>query len=366
MNKINEGLEGVAIGTSKITFIDGLNGTLIYRGYRVEDIASKYSFEEVAYLLLLGKFPEPEELIVFSKKMSEARNLPKWAYQIMDLIPEKASYMAALRTILSAMPVKDHSYPPELEEAIKLIAAVPVIIAYLFNKRKGRQFREPDMSLGHVENYLYMLLGEKPLPEKIKLLETYLILSMDHSINASTFTARVVTSTEADLTSSIVAAVSALIGPLHGGAPSKVDTLLDEIGCIENAEFTIKQKLAHGERIMGFGHRVYKIYDPRGAALRSICEKYKKFDPLLQLGLEVEPIIVKILKEEKPGRDLYTNLEFWAAAALRVSGLESGLYTPTFCLGRIVGWSAHIIEQAGKNRLIRPTILYTGSIPKES
>ncbi|WP_339804667.1 citrate/2-methylcitrate synthase [uncultured Marinobacter sp.] len=364
MSEIKEGLEGVAIGTSEITYIDGMEGQLIFRGHWVEDLAIKYSFEQVAYLLLFGEIPDPAELATFSKSMADARQLPEWVYLMLDLVPDEASYMAALRTAISAMPVAVKHYPPEKEEAIRLIARAPVVLAYLFNKRNDQQFVGPDPTLGHVENYLYMLAGERPSLEKVKLLETYLVLSMDHSINASTFTARVVTSTEADLTSSIVAAISALLGPLHGGAPSKVDTLLDEIGSVENAEAVIKKKVGGGERVMGFGHRVYKTHDPRGAALRSMCEKYKDCDPLLQLGLEVEQVIVDTLQELKPGRDLYPNLEFWAAAALRVSGLEKDMYTPTFCLGRIVGWSAHIIEQASKNRLIRPTVVYSGAFPE--
>ncbi|HIO31416.1 MULTISPECIES: citrate/2-methylcitrate synthase [Marinobacter] len=364
MNAINEGLEGIAIGKSKITYIDGLKGQLIFRGHWVEELATKHSFEEVAYLLLFGELPTPMDLAAFSKSMADARELPQWIYPMLDLIPDEVSYMAALRTAMSTMPLEKEHFPPEKEEAIRLIARAPVILAYLFNKRMGQPFVGPDPSLGHVDNYLYMLSGERPAAEKVKLLETYLVLSMDHSINASTFTARVVTSTEADLTSSIVAAISALLGPLHGGAPSKVDTLLDEIGSVENAEAVIRNKVERGERIMGFGHRVYKTHDPRGAALRSMCEKYKACDPLLQLGLEVEQVIVDTLQELKPGRDLYPNLEFWAAAALRVSGLQKDMYTPTFCLGRIVGWSAHIAEQAGKNRLIRPTVVYSGTFPE--
>lgn len=363
MTIIHEGLEGIAIGNSEISYINGEKGELIYRGHWVQELATKNSFEEVAYLLLFGKLPDEILLKTFNEALCQARQLPDWIFSLLDSIPDETSYMAALRTGISAIPIGKVNYPPQIEEAIRIISAVPVILSYVFNRRKEKSFVGPDMSCGHIENYLYMLNGERPSEDNVKILETYLILSMDHSINASTFTARVVTSTEADMTSSIVASISALLGPLHGGAPSKVDSLLDEIGTTDNTATIVKEKVKNGHRIMGFGHRVYKTHDPRGAALKYICEKYRDSDPLLQLGLDAEQIIIDTLAELKPDRELYPNLEYWAAAALRVSGLERDMYTPTFCLGRVVGWSAHIIEQSEKNRLIRPTVVYTGNFP---
>jgi len=364
MTDIHEGLEGVAIGTSEITFINGAEGQLIYRGHWVKSLAVNNSFEEVAYLLLFGNLPDATELAYFSNALKQARQLPDWVFSMLDLVPAETDYMAAMRTAISAMPHEGDSYPPSTAQAIRIIAAAPVILAYLYNSRAKKNFVGPNSYLDHVENYLYMLHGTPASPEKVRMLETYLVLSMDHAINASTFTARVVTSTEADMTSSIVASIGALLGPLHGGAPSKVDGLLDEIGTVENTEAVVRAKVAAGERIMGFGHRVYKTHDPRGYALKDICKQYQNSDPLLKLGLEAEQIITDTLAELKPGRDLYPNLEYWAAAALRVSGLERDLYTPTFCLGRLVGWSANILEQASHNRLIRPTIVYTGDFPQ--
>lgn len=364
MTDIHEGLEGIAIGTSDITHINGAKGELIYRGYWVKDLAVERSFEEVAYLLLYGNLPDAIELKQFDEALKQYRRIPNWVFAILDQIPTETDYMAAMRAAISAIPTTGERYPPSAAEAIKIIAIAPVILAYIYNSRQGKTFVGSNPSMSHVENYLYMLHGAPAAPEKVKILETYLILSMDHSINASTFTARVVVSTESDLISSIVASIGALMGPLHGGAPSKVDSLLDEIGELENTEAVIKHKVASGERIMGFGHRVYKTTDPRGYALKNICKQFQNSDPLLKLGLEAEQIITDTLAKLKPGRKLFPNLEYWAAAALRVSGLERELYTPTFCLGRLVGWSANIIEQSSSNRLIRPTVVYTGNFPE--
>ena len=273
--------------------------------------------------------------------------------------------MQVIRTAISALPVAGESWPPGHDQAIDILAKAPTMIAYHHNYHAGKKCPSPDSSLGHAANYLYMLHHTKPSQAMAKALDAYLILSADHGSNASTFTARVITSTRSDIVSAITGAIGALIGPLHGGAPSMVDDMLDAIGSEQNVEPWLRAQLDKGERLMGFGHRVYKTYDPRSAALRGIVKKFASESRLFKLSLLVEKEAVRLLEEYKPGRRLYPNLEFWAAGVLRTVELPRSLYTPTFCMARIAGWSANILEQAENNRLIRPSSIYIGPEPKE-
>lgn len=363
MKDLRVGLEGVAIAESEISSVNGEKGELIYRGYWAEQLTQDHKYEDIVYLLWNGELPTSAQAESFRKQLADLREIPGYIKDIIQKLPPNTPVMSVLRTAVSALEVPGPAWPPTQEQAMKVLACAPTIIMYYHNLNSGSGEREPDLSLDHAENYLYMLHGEKPIEAHARALETYLMLSADHDMNASTFTSRVVTSTEADIISAFTAAIGALIGPLHGGAPSKVDDMLDEIGNEKNVEPWLREKLEKGERLMGFGHRVYKTYDPRAAALREVTKKFADQSHLFKLSLYVEEVATRLLEEYKPGRNLYPNLEFWAAGVMRTINLPRTLYTPTFCVGRIGGWGAHIMEQAAHNRLIRPSAIYTGPIP---
>lgn len=364
MADLHIGLEGIAVAETAISDVRGAVGQLIYRGHWVQDLVGEYSYEAVVYLLWNGKLPNKQEDAEFTQYLAKRRPLAAYQKKIIELLPKDLTPMEVLRTVISSIHPAGEPYPSSPDQAAEILAKAPTIIAYYHNFHEGHECIEPDASLSHAANYLYMLHHEKPNEGMTKALEAYLILSADHGTNASTFTARVVTSTQADITSAITSAIGALIGPLHGGAPSHVDDMLDEIGTEDNIEPWIRKQLDNDVRLMGFGHRVYKAYDPRAAALRSIVKKFAAENHLFKLSLEVEKKAVKLLEEYKPGRNLYPNLEFWAAGVLRTVKLPRTLYTPTFCIARIAGWSANIFEQTANNRLIRPSSIYTGPEPQ--
>lgn len=362
-SELKVGLEGVAVAKSAVSYANGEKGELVYRGMWAGDLAKEKSFDEVAYLILYGSLPAADELLRMQAALAARRALPQAMLQVIEAAPREVSYMSVLRAALSVGVLEGKAWPPTLEQALDVFAKAPVILAHRYNYLNNRPLRQPRSDLAHVENYLYMLQGDVPASSLVRALSAYLILCMDHDLNASTFTARVVVSTQSDFISGICGAIGSLIGPLHGGAPSKVDDLLDEIGSEEHAERVIRDKLERGDRLMGFGHRVYKTWDPRAAALKYVVQQLGDRDPLLRLSLAVESAAVRLLDEYKPGRNLYPNVEFWAAAVLRCVKLPRELYTPTFCCSRIAGWSAHILEQAADNRLIRPSSIYVGPMP---
>lgn len=363
MADLRIGLEGVAVAESQISCVNGEKGELIYRGYWAEEVVKGRTYEDIVHLLWYGHLPSAEEAANFKKQFASKRAIPDYVKEIIRKLPEDMPSMSVLRTAVSALMVPGEDWPPTVEQALEILAKAPTIITYHYNLINGQPEREPRMDLGHAANYLYMLHGEEPAESHIRALDTYLMLSADHDMNASTFTSRVITSTRADIVSAIVGAIGALIGPLHGGAPSKVDDMLDAIGTEENAEQWLREQLEKGERLMGFGHRVYKTYDPRAAALREVTKQFANENRLFKLSLYVEKVAIKLLEEYKPGRNLYPNLEFWAAGVLRTIRLPRELYTSTFCLSRIAGWSAQIMEQAANNRLIRPSCIYVGPQP---
>lgn len=364
MAEVNTGLEGIVVAETKITHVDGLKGQLIYRNYPIENLVANTCYEDIAYLLCKGSKPNKKESEEFKKALALKRSLPPHIEKIFQALPQNFNRMAALRTGLSALDLESEEWPPSLEQGMGIIAKIPTLVAHFDALAKGKKPIEPDPTLGHTENYLYMLQGKKPDSALVNALDAYLITAADHGMNASTFTARIVTSTRSDMLSAIIAAVGALKGPLHGGAPSEVDDMLDAIKTIQNAESWIRTQLKAGERIMGFGHRVYKTYDPRAAVLKQIVKKLPTQDNAqLALSLAVEETAIKLLEEHKPGRNLYPNVEFWAAAILRAVALPRQLYSPTFAIARSAGWVANILEQAENNRLIRPSARYIGRIP---
>lgn len=364
MSDINTGLEGVLVAETKIAHVDGQKGQLIYQGYDIEDVIGTSMYEDVVYLLWFGKKPNTEERHNFCAQLQAARQLPERITNLITSLPHDFGAMAALRTATSALSVTQ-AWPPSHEDGISIIAKFPCIIAAYYRHSQGLEIIPPDVSLGHTENYLYMLSGEKPNAEMTRALDTYLMLGADHGMNASTFTARVVTSTCSDIISAVTAGIGALKGPLHGGAPSIVDDMLDEIGSVSNVTNYLEGKLKADERLMGFGHRVYKTYDPRAGALRKVVESLPADNSQLELSLAVEKEAIRLLAEYKPGRNLYPNVEFWAAAVLRTVGVPRELYPPTFAASRTAGWTANIFEQAENNRLVRPSAKYVGRIPEK-
>lgn len=358
------GLEGIVVAETNLSLVDGQAGRLIYRGYGASWLAMHKTFEEVAHLLWTGRLPSESELDVLRGKFRQYRELQPQVLDVISALPNSFDMMSTLRTALSAVaPVAEET---NVETAIQLTAMVPTIIAARQSFLENRPIVEPHRELNHTANYLYMLRGGTvPSDKDVKALEAYLVITMEHGMNASTFTGRVIASTKADSVSAVVGAVGAMKGPLHGGAPSEVMTMLEDIGEIERAEAFIRGALLGGERLMGFGHRVYKTTDPRAQALRGVVEQLAGDDPWFALSVAVEDLAVRLLEEYKPGRKLYANVEYWAAAILRTAGVAKHLYTPTFCCSRMVGWTAHIMEQAENNRLIRPQSDYIGPVYNE-
>ena len=352
------GLEGVVAATTAISKVEGTVGRLIYRGYNIHDLTRTTSFEEVANLLWFGHLPNKEELLDLKVRLLADRTMPDAILRILSDLPATTEPMDALRTATSAWGAMSIKGRPAIEQAIAVTARFPVFLAAFHRMRNGLQPLESHPELGHAANYLYLLTGKIPEEQHVKALDAYLVLLADHGMNASTFTARVVASTESDIVSAVVAAIGALKGPLHGGAPSKVQDMLKAIGTIENAENWLRNALARGERLMGFGHRVYKTEDPRAEELRDLAHLA---DPQeFVLARRVEELALALLKERKPDQRLNTNVEFYSAVLLASVGLPGDLFTPTFAVSRVVGWTAHILEQVSNNRLIRPEADYTG------
>jgi len=358
-----KGLEGIIAAETEIGFIDGEQGKLVYRGEWAKDLAINKEFEEVAYLIWYGKLPNKQELEELKSSMKKYRGIPDYIHSILENLPEDMDFMSVLRTCISALGTSKFSWPPTVEQAIQITSIAPTIIAYWYRKQQNKSFVEPDLNLDHVENYLYMIKGNKPEESHTKALTAYLILTIEHGMNASTFSARVVISTESELISAITAAIGAMKGPLHGGAPSGVIKMLEEIGNKNNIESWVKNSLEKGEKLMGFGHRVYKTRDPRAEALKIVSKQLTGQSEWLELALELEDKAIKILNEYKPGRKLYTNVEFYAAAVLKGISLPQELFTPTFTASRIVGWTGHAIEQSKNNRIFRPASKYVGKSP---
>lgn len=360
------GLEGVVAASTALSHVFGEEGRLVYRGYEIHQLAGKASFEEVAYLLWNGRLPNQMELSELQAKLNANRALPPNVIQIIREFPATASPMDVLRTGVSAlgtMAPERFDEGPNLDQAIELVAQVPTILATFHRHRQGLDPIPPRDDLNTAQSYLYQLFGTLPDEDHWQPLETYLVLLADHGMNASTFTARVIASTASDMCSAVTGALGALKGPLHGGAPSKVLDMLNEIGTVENVEAWLTAALDRGERLMGFGHRVYKAEDPRAEILRGLAKRAS--DPeFFELSRRTEERALALLAERKPGRRLYTNVEFYSAAVLAAVGLPGDMFTPTFAVARMVGYTAHILEQTANNRLIRPESEFVGPTDK--
>jgi citrate synthase len=354
------GLEGIVAATTSISHVDGEAGRLVYRGYDIHDLAHSTTFEEVASLLWSGHLPTRAELEDFHAQLLAARHLPAAVVDLLRTLPPETAPMDALRTAVSSWGMYMIQGTPTLEQARSLTASFPLILAAFHRCRLGLEPLTSRADLGYAANYLYLLTGQEPTPAHVQGLDAYLVMLADHSMNASTFTARVVASTASDLASSVVAALGALKGPLHGGAADKSYEMLAAIGTVERAEPWIRSALARGERLMGFGHRAYKTTDPRSEELRIMAQQA---DPEgFAYAHTVEKLALAILEEVKPGRRLHTNVDFYSAVLLHAVGIPVDLFTPTFSLARVAGWTAHILEQTANNRLIRPLAEYTGPL----
>lgn len=363
-----EGLEGVVAASTALSHVYGEEGRLVYRGYDIHELAGKASFEEVAYLLWLGHLPTATELDWLNDRLDANRDLPAPVLDVIRATPKDAAPMDALRTAVSAIgPLYPELFsvdtPPKLESAIALSARFPGILAAFHRLRQGLDPIPHKPGLRTAQSYLYQLFGHEPEERHWRPLETYLILLADHGMNASTFTARVIASTQSDMCSALTGAVGALKGPLHGGAPSLVLDMLNEIGSAENVDAWLTAALDRGDRLMGFGHRVYKAEDPRAEVLRGLAETASD-RAFFELSYRTEQRALALLNERKPGRRLYTNVEFYSAAVLAAVGLPGDLFTPTFAVARSVGYSAHVLEQMANNRLIRPQSEFVGRTDK--
>ncbi len=359
---MTEGLDGVVAAATRLSHVDGEAGRLTIAGYAVEDIAPNATFEEVAYLLLHDRLPEPAELRSFAHALAERRALPKIA---MDVLQEAARAevppMDALRMGASLLSLGRAENARD--DAITAIASFPTIVGVYWRLRNGDRPVPVRTNLSHAAHYLHQVFGAEPSAERTRALETYLNTVCDHGLNASTFAARVIVSTHSDVISALTGAVGALKGPLHGGAPGPALDMVLEIGAPERAEAVIVAKLDRGERLMGFGHRIYRVRDPRADVLGRAAERFYSSDgdrSLYQLARAVETTALRLLRERKPDRRLDTNVEFYTALLLHGLGLPTDLFTPTFAVGRVLGWAAHCLEQLRDGRLVRPQSTYVG------
>ena len=355
------GLEGVVATRTRLSSVDGAAGRLVIAGFSVEELAGQASFEETLYLLWNDALPDREQLSVLGRDLAARRALPKVAAEVLEAAAGWVPLMDALRMSSGTLGLGNGD---DRDDALRLVAAFPTIVAAYWRLSQGYELVEPDPKLSHAANYFYMLSGEVPSTERVRALETYLNTVCDHGMNASTFAARVIVSTRSDLVSAVVGAVGALKGPLHGGAPGPALDVVFEIGEAGSAEEYLRARLECGERLMGFGHRVYKVRDPRADVLASAAKRLYATDAdrdLYRLALEVEKTALRLLEEYKPGRNLDTNVEFYTALLLYGLGLPTELFTPTFAVGRVAGWTAHCFEQRELDRLIRPQSEYVGA-----
>jgi citrate synthase len=356
------GLEGIVAAQTEISLVDGQNGRLVYRGYVIADLAEVMSFEEVAYLLWFGELPAEPELKDITANLAGHRDLKPATAASIKAMPADTDPMDVLRTAVSAQGAARHLEKPTIEQAIAYTAAFPTILAAFHRQRNGKDWVAPRADLAHAANYLYMLNGQEADPDTVQALNSYLVLLADHGMNASTFTARVIASTDSDMGSCLVGAIGALKGPAHGGAPSLVLDQMDEIGGAENVDRWARDVLDQHRRFMGFGHRVYRTYDPRARILKAMAERMNP--TFYALASKVEETVLGLLQERHPERPQATNVEFYSSGVLEAIGLPRDLFPPTFAVSRAAGWTAHILEQVGNNRLIRPQSEYVGPEPR--
>lgn len=351
---VSVGLDDVVAAETRLSHVDGQAGELIISGFHLQQLAD-WSFEQVLELLWRDLTPEPIDGLQIRTALGKARLR---AHHIMQpLLPRLANLnpVEALRLLLSSL-----SDEEILPRHILAVGAVPVFAAAIARQAAGLKPVAPDASLSHAEDFLRLLRNEEPAPDKVKALDTYLVTVSDHGLNASTFTARVIASTKAGMFSSVVGGLCALKGPLHGGAPGPVLDMLDAIGSEKNIRPWLVEALARGERLMGFGHRIYRVRDPRADVLKGAVSSLKDGSGRIAFAGHVEAAALELLKEKKPQRPLQTNVEFYTALVLEAVGFPRDSFTNVFAAGRMAGWTAHVLEQEQTGRLIRPQSRYVG------
>lgn len=367
--QISQGLQGVYIAETKICKVDGAAGRLWYRGYPIEDLAKNSSYEEVAYLLLNGSLPKAAELDTFKQQLSNERDLPDGILKMIADSAAKADPMDVLRTAVSWLSIydnetKDSSPEANTRKAIRLISKITSIVAATGRIMDGGQYVPPDKSLSHSENFLYMLKGRKPTPEEVKPIEMMYMLQAEHSSNASTFSTMVTGSTLSDIYSAVTAGIATLKGPLHGGADEEALRMMYAIGNPDNTEQYINDALAGKQKIMGFGHRVYKAYDPRARIIKEYLltlqdHSSEEVRTLTQIALRGEKLMIDKLAQS---HGIWPNVDFFAGPVYRSVDIKVELFTPLFAASRIAGWSAHMLEYWKDNKLMRPLDYYTGQL----
>lgn len=373
LTDVPKGLAGVVVAETEVGDVRGQEGFYHYRQYNAVELADKRTLEDVWHLLFEGELPTVEERRAFLDEIRPLREIPDSVRDVLPAIACAGSRfipLDALRTAVSLVgyagdfkPSLDIDHAALRANAMQVCAVIPTLIMALYRLNQGQEPIDPHPDLPYGANYLYMLTGEVPDPEIARAVERYQMTTIDHGFNASTFTARVITSSGADLAAAVVGGIGALSGPLHGGAPSRALELLETIGTVENARPYIENAVRNGERIMGFGHRVYKTDDPRSLFLRDVAERIGA--EKLPFAKQVEQTVVEVLAALKPGRDLYANVEFYAGVVMDHTGLPQDLFTPTFASSRVIGWCANILEQAADNRIIRPSARYVGPPPPQ-
>lgn len=368
--EIRKGLENVYVATTKIAYIDGENGVLLYYGYPIEVLVDRSNYEEVFFLLLNQRLPTKREYEEFKKKLAEERAVPPEVFEILRKLPRRTHPMDALRTSLSALSGFDPlsgsvSVEANYGMAIKILAKAPTLAAAFHRIRNGLEPIEPDPTLGHAENFYYMLHGKKPNDVIARAMDANFIIYAEHGYNASAFAAMVSASTLADMYGAITSGIATLRGPLHGGANEKALEMFMEVGDPNKVEEFIKRKVKKKERIMGFGHRVYKTYDPRAKILKKMVEELvaREKDPekikIYEIAKRIEEVAISLLSS----KNVWPNVDYWDAVLLHLLGFPKDFFTVFFALSRIAGWSAHVLEYVKENRIIRPRALYVG--PKE-
>jgi len=368
---VPRGLKGVVVTETEIGDVRGSEGFYHYREFSAVDLAETRTFEEVWHLMAYGSLPDADRLAEFRARTARLRRLPA---EVADALPAVARAsalsgpLAGLRSGLSLAgaaagfrPLYDIGPERRRADALAACALAPTLVTALHRLGQGMEPVEPREDLPYAANYLYMLTGEVPEPAAARAIESYLISTVDHGFNASTFTARVIASTGADLAACLVGALGALSGPLHGGAPSRALDTLDAIGSPERIESWLRERVLAGDRIMGFGHPVYTTEDPRSRMLKGIARSFG--GDLVDFALRVEEVAEAVLAELKPGRNLHINVEFYAGVVMELCGLPREMFTPTFACARAVGWSANILEQAQDSKIIRPVARYVGPPP---
>jgi citrate synthase len=370
-NMVPRGLKGVVVTETGIGDVRGAEGFYHYRQYSAVELARKRPLEDVWRLLVDGALPgTPQQRAAFAAEVRALRAIPPATAAALPAIARVSEPLNGLRTALSlaaeergCRPVYDLDHGARRADALFVAAVTPALLTSLYRLRRGQRILHPRDDLDYAANYLWMLTGEEPVPDRADAINHYLVSTIDHGFNASTFTARVIASAGADMGACIVGAIGALSGPLHGGAPSRALDLLNEIGSPERARRVVAGKVRAGERIMGFGHAVYTTEDPRSVMLRQVAQHLG--GPLVELAVQVEQTVVDVLAELKPGRHLYANVEFYAGVVMSLCGVPPEMFTPAFASSRVIGWSANVLEQAGDSKIIRPSARYVGPRPPQ-